>query len=224
MQKSQESSSRRKTSKYFAKDKPDNKIQNVEVPAKRKTQKEPDESIKLPAKKLQKTDNEDDDDFVLPDAKNASADATPKKKLKSGSGRGARRKYVDVDESDKEDDAKDTKSFVKSSGRGSGGKGASVSPAAGRGRGAGKKFVDVDESDDDEDAKDTVSPVKSSGRGRGGRGASAIPAGGRGRGSGRGGFMNFGERKDPPNKGQKVKSIRTYGLISWNYSPFLLKS
>ena len=41
----------------------------------------------------------------------------------------------------------------------------------------------------------------------GGSGASATPSGGRGKGVGRGGFMDFGERKDPSNKGQKVKLI-----------------
>lgn len=71
------------------------------------------------------------------------------------------------------------------------------------GRGIPKKS-NVEESDED-DVKDCKSPLKPSGRGRGGRGASA-PAGGRGRGSGgRGGFMNFGERKDPPHKGEKVQ-------------------
>ncbi|KAL6341808.1 hypothetical protein AAG906_038052 [Vitis piasezkii] len=35
------------------------------------------------------------------------------------------------------------------------------------------------------------------------KGALVTPAGGRGRGGGRGGFMNFGERKDPPHKGEK---------------------
>lgn len=74
---------------------------------------------------------------------------------------------------------------------------------SGSGRGVPKKPVDIEESDDD-DHKCAKSPPKSGGRGRGGRGASAAPAGGRGRGGGgRGGFMNFGERKDPPHKGQK---------------------
>ncbi|KAK4756005.1 hypothetical protein SAY87_009762 [Trapa incisa] len=69
------------------------------------------------------------------------------------------------------------------------------------GRGISRKSVE--EESDEEDAKDTKSPLKPSGRGRGGRGAST-PAGGRGRGgSGRGAFMNFGERKDPPHKGEK---------------------
>ncbi|XP_022765612.1 replication factor C subunit 1 isoform X2 [Durio zibethinus] len=70
------------------------------------------------------------------------------------------------------------------------------------GRAVAQKAVDVYDSDED-DAKDLESPVKSGGRGRGGRGASVGPASGRGRGGGRGGFMNFGERKDPPHKGEK---------------------
>ena len=71
------------------------------------------------------------------------------------------------------------------------------------GRGIAKKSVDVNESDED-DVKNIESPLKSGGRGRGGRGVSGAPGGGRGRGGGRGGFMNFGERKDPPHKGEKV--------------------
>ncbi|WRX12715.1 BRCT domain - like 6 [Theobroma cacao] len=74
---------------------------------------------------------------------------------------------------------------------------------SGSGRGVAQKAEDNDESDED-DAKDLESPVKSGGRGgRGGTGASVAPASGRGRGRGRGGFMNFGERKDPPHKGEK---------------------
>ncbi|XWS74662.1 hypothetical protein CRYUN_Cryun01aG0017200 [Craigia yunnanensis] len=73
---------------------------------------------------------------------------------------------------------------------------------SGSGRGVAQKAVDIDEGDED-DAKDLESPVKAGGRGRGGRGASAGPASGRGRSGGRGGFMNFGERKDPPHKGEK---------------------
>ncbi|CAL4983987.1 unnamed protein product [Urochloa decumbens] len=53
----------------------------------------------------------------------------------------------------------------------------------------------------DEDAK-TPSKGAGRGRGRGGRGGGAVP-GGRGRGGGGRGFMNFGERKDPPHKGEK---------------------
>uniref|UniRef100_A0A6N2KQP9 Replication factor C subunit 1 n=1 Tax=Salix viminalis TaxID=40686 RepID=A0A6N2KQP9_SALVM len=70
------------------------------------------------------------------------------------------------------------------------------------GRVIAQKPVDVNESDED-DVKNIESPLKSGGRGRGGRGVSGAPSGGRGRGSGRGGFMNFGERKDPPHKGEK---------------------
>ena len=71
------------------------------------------------------------------------------------------------------------------------------------GMGIAQKPVDVNESDED-DVKNIESPLKSGGRGRGGRGVSGAPGGGRGRGGGRGGFMNFGERKDPPHKGEKV--------------------
>lgn len=156
MQASQENSGRRKTSKYFSTDKPKEEKESVEVTAKRKNQKDDDDSVKpLPAKKIRKVDSDSDDDFIMPNSKN-SDDATPRKKLKGGPGRGIVQKPLKVDESD------------------------------------------------EDDVEDKRTPVKSSGRGRGGRGASAAPAGGRGRGAGRGGFMNFGERKDPPNKGQKV--------------------
>lgn len=76
---------------------------------------------------------------------------------------------------------------------------------SGSGRGIPLKSPDLEESDKDDD-KDAVSPLKSGGRGRGGRGALAQSSSGRGRGGGRGGFMNFGERKDPPHKGEKVHS------------------
>lgn len=56
----------------------------------------------------------------------------------------------------------------------------------------------------DEDAK-TPSKGAGRGRGRGGRGGAA--PGGRGRGGGGRGFMNFGERKDPPHKGEKVSFV-----------------
>ncbi|XP_027910745.1 replication factor C subunit 1 [Vigna unguiculata] len=69
------------------------------------------------------------------------------------------------------------------------------------GRGIPQKPAVLEESDEDD--KDAVSAVKSAGRGGGGRGAAGRSSGGRGRGGGRGGFMNFGERKDPPHKGEK---------------------
>ncbi|KAG8501808.1 hypothetical protein CXB51_004680 [Gossypium anomalum] len=187
----QENSGRRKTSKYFPAE-PKDEQENVELPVKRKVQNESSEKAP-PSKKPSKVDV--DDDFVLPKSKN-SVDVTPSKKLKSGSGKGVVQKAVDIDESD-EDDVKDLKSPVKSGGKIRGGRGASKGPAGGRGRGG-----DIDESDE-EDIKDLESPVKSGGRGRGGRGASTGSASGRGRGGGRGGFMNFGERKDPPHKGEK---------------------
>ncbi|KAG5021047.1 hypothetical protein AAZX31_06G288500 [Glycine max] len=75
---------------------------------------------------------------------------------------------------------------------------------SGSGRGIPKKSAVLEESDEDDD-KDAVSAAKSAGRGGGGggRGAPGRSTGGRGRGGGRGGFMNFGERKDPPHKGEK---------------------
>ncbi|KAJ0822887.1 putative DNA ligase (NAD(+)) [Helianthus annuus] len=109
---------------------------------------------------------------------------TPSKKLKSGSGKGV------PSPSMKEESDDDTPVISKSSGRGRGRRGG----AAG---GRGKKLEDDEGGDgDDEDAKE----VKSGGRGRGGRGGSAAAGG---RGGGRGGFMPFGERKDPPHKGEK---------------------
>ncbi|KAF7805771.1 replication factor C subunit 1 [Senna tora] len=129
----QESSGRKKTSKYFAtdKNKPKDEKEAQAPPAKRKNPKDSEESKK-------------------------SADNTPIKKSKSGSGRGIPLKSPDLEESDEEDND-----------------------------------------------KDAVPPLKSGGRGRGGRGASAQSSAGRGRGGGRGGFMNFGERSEPPHKGEK---------------------
>eukprot|EP00257_Ricinus_communis_P013859 XP_015571395.1 replication factor C subunit 1 isoform X2 [Ricinus communis] len=157
----QDNSGRRKTSKYFAKDKQQSKAEKEieELPAKRKARNGSDRSTKTPpSKKVHKIedneddDDDDDDDFVMPDKKKSAGEVTPSKKSKSGSGRGFAQKTVD-DNASNEDDA-------------------------------------------------TKSPLKSSG-GRGGRGGSAAVSGGRGRGVGRGGFMNFGERKDPPHKGEK---------------------
>ncbi|KAG4980033.1 hypothetical protein JHK84_033609 [Glycine max] len=73
---------------------------------------------------------------------------------------------------------------------------------SGSGRGLPQKSAVLEESDEDDD-KDAVSAAKSAGRGDGGRGAPGRSTSGRGRGGGRGGFMNFGERKDPPHKGEK---------------------
>ncbi|GAU41667.1 hypothetical protein TSUD_272510, partial [Trifolium subterraneum] len=192
----QTSSGRRKTSKYFNTDKPKAKeeVETPALPAKRKTMKESNE--------------DDEDDSVLASNKKKLAGFTPTKKLKSGSGRGIPQKPVDLDESD-EDDQKDAVSPIKSGGRGRGGRGASTQATGGRGRGGGRgttqKSADLEEIDEADD-KNAVSPAKSGGRGRGGRGASTQASGGRGRGGGgggRGGFMNFGERKDPPHKGEK---------------------
>lgn len=153
---------RRKTSKYFAdKQKPKDEEEQVEVLGKRKSQADAKDVQKPPpSKKLHKTEEENDDDFVFPQAKRSiNADATPSKKLKSAPGQRVSKKLVDA------------------------------------------------EGSDEEDVGDTKSPIKAGGRGRGGRGASTAAVG-RGRGSGgRGGFMNFGERKDPPHKGEKVEGL-----------------
>ncbi|XP_023532344.1 replication factor C subunit 1 isoform X2 [Cucurbita pepo subsp. pepo] len=74
---------------------------------------------------------------------------------------------------------------------------------SGSGKGITQKPVKIEESDDEEAEGTESSRKQPSGRGRGGRGSSAATVGGRGRGGGRGGFMNFGERKDPPHKGEK---------------------
>ncbi|XP_075635590.1 replication factor C subunit 1-like isoform X2 [Castanea sativa] len=201
---SPESSGRRKTSKYFATDKqkPKDEKETEELPTKRKAQKHNDESVKPPpAKKVHIVDDDDDDDFVISSSRKKLVDVTPSKKLKSGSGRGIAQKPVDIEEGD-EDDDKDIETPLKSGRRGRGGRGSSAAPAGGRGRGGAQKPVGIEEGDEDDD-KDIETPHKCGGRGRGGRGSSAAPAGGRGRGGGRGGFMNFGERKDPPHKGEK---------------------
>ncbi|XP_062197215.1 replication factor C subunit 1-like [Phragmites australis] len=69
---------------------------------------------------------------------------------------------------------------------------------------ASAKTIGVDDGEEDRMDEDAKTPSKAAGRGRGrgGRGAGAAP-GGRGRGGGGRGFMNFGERKDPPHKGEK---------------------
>ncbi|XP_059665886.1 replication factor C subunit 1 isoform X2 [Cornus florida] len=202
----QESSGRRKTSKYFDTDKQKQKDEKEmeDLSGKRKVRKGGEDlsgDVKpSPAKKLHKAEEDDDDDFVLP--RKGSDNVTPSKKLKSSAGKGISQKPVDMEESDEDN----IESPLKSSGRG--GRAASAASTGGRGRGGtgkgiSQKPVDMEEIDED----NTESPLKSSGRGRGrgGRGASAASTGGRGRGGGggRGGFMNFGERKDPPHKGEK---------------------
>lgn len=159
MLKGQDSSGRRKTSKYFAsstatesgiKETPKDEKLSRKDATKRKKEKDIEElqdDIKpAPAKKLHK---DEDDDFVATPKKKIPAEFKPSKKLKSD----------DMDDND------------------------------------------VEELDDE----DAATPVKAAGRGRGGRGSGATAGGrGRGRGGGRGGFMNFGERNDPPHKGEKV--------------------
>ncbi|KAL8057920.1 hypothetical protein ABFX02_04G215200 [Erythranthe guttata] len=193
----QELSGRRKTSKYFAKDGQGVKdeVDVEEAPAK-KTAKELVSNVKPPTgKRTLKLENDDDDDDFTPTSRKSSVSVTPNKKLKSASGKGVAQKIADETN---EDDGEKIKSNSKSggSGRGRGAKGSSKTSSM-------AESMDVDEVDaEDVDNKDAES-MKPAGRGRGGRGAGAA-AGGRGRGGGgRGGFMNFGERKDPPHKGEK---------------------
>ncbi|CAH9089081.1 unnamed protein product [Cuscuta epithymum] len=193
-----ESSGRRKTSKYFAKDKV--KDEKEVVKSKRKAQTDSEEfsghGMPPPAKKAHKA-VDDDDDFVSPIAGKCPADITNSKKSKSGSGQGVPQKAIDYNNNDDDggSGSEDTTPNSKSSGRARGGK----SIVAGRGT---VRKMDADNSDVELDEKVTK-PPKSGGRGRGGgAAATAASAGGRG-GRGRGGFMNFGERKDPPHKGEK---------------------
>lgn len=132
---SQESTARRKTSKYFSSDaqKTDaEKTKDVKeteaTPAKRKPQKSSEEvhnDVKPPSvKKLRK--EEDDDDFEV----------TPTKKQKSATGRAIAKKPAVTEEKDDADDEVDG-TPAKSGGRGRGGRGSSAAPASGRGRGGG---------------------------------------------------------------------------------------
>uniref|UniRef100_A0ACD5WY38 Uncharacterized protein n=1 Tax=Avena sativa TaxID=4498 RepID=A0ACD5WY38_AVESA len=226
----QDASARRKTSKYFApKTEKDADATEKSLP-KRKLQKSSDEleddNKPLAAKKVLQ-DEEDDDDFVVPSKNKTPVKPPPSKKLKAASNDDDKDGRMD------EDARTPSKAAGRGRGRGRGGRGAGAthaktaaddgedrmdedaktpSKAAGRGRGRGRggrgggtthgKTTGIDDGEDmmNEDDK---TPSKAAGReGRGGRGAGATP-GGRGRGGGGRGFMNFGERKDPPHKGEK---------------------
>ncbi|KAI3982515.1 hypothetical protein MKX01_031254 [Papaver californicum] len=176
-----ESSGRRKTSRYFATkaDKSKDEQEVEKIIAKRKPQessKALDDDVKPPpVKKFHKAKEE----------KNDVSKPPPMKKLLKA------KKEEEEDDDDDDDDevfepspAKKLKSVPR--------KGV-------------KKSVEIDENDEDDDEVGGT-PRKPAGRGSGGRSSAAAPAGGRGRGrggGGRGGFMNFGERKDPPHKGEK---------------------
>lgn len=187
----EESSGRRKTSKYFSKE--THKVKDEQEKGDNSTKRKAVDGNEKPSpvKRLQIVDDGDDDDFVLPISKKGTTEGTPSKKLKTSSGRAISQKAVVVSDSD-EEKKYETKTPIKSAGRGHGG----------RGTLKGKADMDIDEGDD-EDEINAKSSEKASGRGRG-RGGSTASSGGRGRGGGgRGGFMNFGERKDPPHKGEK---------------------
>ncbi|CAM0906628.1 unnamed protein product [Alopecurus aequalis] len=230
----QDTSARRKTSKYFApKTEKEADVTDKSL-SKRKLQKSSDQleddSKPLAANKVLKDEEEDDDDFVAPSKRKTPVKPPPSKKLKAAS------IGDDEDEMMDEDAKTPSKAAGRGRGRGRGGRGAgaahaktaspdddvdggedrmdedaktpSKAPARGRGRGRGGrggmthgKTTGLDD-DGEEDDEDDKTPSKAAGRGRGGRGAGATP-GGRGRGGGGRGFMNFGERKDPPHKGEK---------------------
>ncbi|KAJ0261308.1 Replication factor C subunit 1 [Hirschfeldia incana] len=126
-----ETAARKKTSKYFAKE----KAKEVEaLPAKRKTGDSDDLGKPRPRKAV-KVD--DDDDFEVPSSRK-TCDSTASKKLKIGSGRGVASKTVDNGEDDGGEDAQE-KDPLKSGGRGRGGRAASGGSTGGRGgRGGGR--------------------------------------------------------------------------------------
>ncbi|RLM58197.1 replication factor C subunit 1 [Panicum miliaceum] len=167
-------SARRKTSKYFgSKSENDSDVEMADAAAGKSTDKS------AAKRKLQKGNNELKDDSKHLPAKKMTKD----------------------DEDDDDDDDFVAPSKKKTPVKPPPSKKPKVEPnveAPGRTTG-----TDDGEEEDkmDEDAK-TPSKGAGRGRGRGGRGAAATP-GGRGRGGGGRGFMNFGERKDPPHKGEK---------------------
>ncbi|XP_073140506.1 replication factor C subunit 1 [Henckelia pumila] len=188
---------RRKTSKYFAKDKQnvEDEMGAKEVSTKRKGRGDGGTLSKdvkpPPEKKIQKIEIDDDDDddedgdFISSSSRKSKMGTTPGKKRI-----GSRKFGVESDD----DEYAEIKPSSNAAGRGRGAKGSSATPVK-------AKSKDVTGSDEEDVDDKDVKSVKSGGRGRGGRG---VPASGRGRGGGgRGGFVNFGERKDPPHKGEK---------------------
>ncbi|CAI0447581.1 unnamed protein product [Linum tenue] len=89
---------------------------------------------------IHKVDDADEYDFVVP-PKKVIVEATPNKKLKSGSGRGVSQKAVAIDESD-DDEVEDAELPPKVGGRGRGGRAATGRSAGGRGRGASQKALE----------------------------------------------------------------------------------
>ncbi|KAH9606291.1 hypothetical protein KSS87_014959 [Heliosperma pusillum] len=164
---------RRKTSKYFEKNQEKAKVET--------------EKAETPAKRKSEKRVEDSDDYVKPSPAKKVHIVEEEDDDDDFAPISTRKKTVDASPSKKPVDATPSKKFKGSSGRG-----------------IPQKKVEVKERDEDVDEEENETPVKSAGRGRGGRAASTPSSGGRGRGGGgRGGFMNFGERKDPPHKGEK---------------------
>lgn len=180
-----ESTGRRITSKYFASEKQKSKDtkETEELPNKRKS---PQDAKESPAKRKSPQD-----------AKESPAKRKSQKDSEESPKAPALKKSNKIGDNDDDDVFTSSRKNLSD-----------VTPnkklKSGSGKGIPQKPVETEESDDEE-TKVTEPSLKPSGRGRGGRGSSAATVGGRDRGGGRGGFMNFGERKDPPHKGEKVK-------------------
>ncbi|KAF7097065.1 hypothetical protein CFC21_098926 [Triticum aestivum] len=184
------------------------------------------------ANKALKDEEDDDDDFVAPSKKKTPVKPPPLKKLKAasndddqdermdedaetpskaagrGRGRGGRGAGAAHGKTTSHDDGggedrmdEDAKTPSKAAGRGRGRGRGRVGRGGGMAHGKTTSGLD-DDGEEDRMDEDDKTPSKAAARGRGGRGAGATP-GGRGRGGGGRGFMNFGERKDPPHKGEK---------------------
>lgn len=132
-QASQDSTGRRKTSKYFSSDaqKTNDVKETVTAPAKRKPQKSSEEvhnDVKPPSAKKLCKEEDDPDDFEV----------TPTKKQKSATGRAIAKKAADIEENDDDNEVAGTPAKSGGRGRGGGGRGSSAAPASGRGRGGGR--------------------------------------------------------------------------------------
>ncbi|KAK3149694.1 hypothetical protein QOZ80_3AG0221030 [Eleusine coracana subsp. coracana] len=209
----QDPSARKRTSKYFAsKTEKDSDVEMTDAvvgksteksTGKRKIQKSSkeleDDDNHLPVKKIFKDEEDDDEDFVAPSKKKTPMKPPPSKKSRVESSVEAPGKTVGSDEGEEDRMDEVVKTPSKAAGRGRGrGRG-----RGGRGAGAAPEKTVGDEGEEDRMDEDVKTSSKAAGRGMGERGAGAAP-GGRGRGGGGGrGFMNFGERKDPPHKGEK---------------------
>lgn len=129
-----ETAARRKTSKYFAKEKAKAKEVGA-LPAKRKLKTDSDDLGKPRPGEDIKVDG---DDFEVPSSRKTPG-SIPSKKLKCGSGRGIASKTVVNDEDGDDGEDAQEKDTLRSGGRGRGGRAASGGSTGGRGgRGGGR--------------------------------------------------------------------------------------